>query len=175
MNRRDVAVQGMAAIFHQLSQWNKTSAPHRLLAMIHFGSTARGIVKPATDIDVLCIFNSFPAEHLEKRTMLELFEANTQTPLKTLKNEGLDWTLSVLPRTQDQLEYFSPLFLDLALEGKVVLDSQLVGANFIASILAWQKKHGAYKTSPAEGGYWMLSKNPGQPGLQNFSRWDDAI
>ena len=80
-----------------------------------------------------------------------------------------------LLRTQDQLEYFSPLFLDMALEGKIVFHFQLVGANFIASILARQKKHGASKTSPAEGGYWMLSKNPGQPGFQNFSRWDDAI
>ena len=85
-----------------------------LIALVLFGSHARGDARPDSDWDLLIIARNLPQRHLSRYRMLK-----EQLP------PSWRGRISILAKTPAEFEAaLSPLYLDIALDGRILYDPQ---------------------------------------------------
>ena len=89
------------------------SLADRLVAVVLFGSRARGEAAPDSDWDLLVIAEELPSGALSRRLFL-----------KGLLPPACRGAVSIIARTRAEFDsHISSLYLDLALDGKVLHDT----------------------------------------------------
>lgn len=141
------AVQQTAAVLAAL----KRSLGDRLVAVVLFGSRARGEADEHSDWDLLLVARDLPQKpfqrHLHLKQMLPA-----------------DWRgrVAILAKTPAELEsYLSSLFLDIALDGIVLHDSQDYMAARLARLRRLIRDRGLQRTQRQHDLVWRWRRFPG--------------
>ena len=123
----------------------------RLVAVVLFGSRARGEANEHSDWDLLLVAHDLPRKpfqrHLQLKQMLPA-----------------DWRgkVAILAKTPSELEsYLSSLFLDIALDGIILYDSQDYMASRLARLRRLIRDQGLQRTQMQRDLVWRWQRFPG--------------
>jgi hypothetical protein len=91
----------------------KNHFAENLIALVVFGSYARGDFRESSDIDLFVIIEGLPQRHFERTTLMS-----------SLLTPNFSRRITAIAKTKREfLSSFPPLYLDLALDGQVAYDT----------------------------------------------------
>ncbi len=123
----------------------------RLLAVVLFGSRARGESSAGSDWDLLVIASALP----DKPFPRHLF-------LKSLLPPGCRGAVSLLARTPEEFEaHLASIHLEIALDGQVLYDPMGYAADRLGHLLELINDAGLYRERVEAGTVWRWSNGPG--------------
>ena len=141
---RGISEQGMAALQRGLAE--------RLVAVILFGSRARGEASAESDWDLLVIAEGLPEKPFERYLFM-----------KRLLPTGCR-VVSLLAKTCEEFEAHLPsLYLDIALDGQILYDPRGYAAERMAALRRLIEKMGLYREHTEAGDVWRWEKEPSGP------------
>ena len=135
------------------SQWGDD-----LLAVIQFGSTARGPLKRETDLDLLIVRKDFPATREMRRQLEEDAESLFARSQEELQRLGYAIDLSPLVWGESRFRSFSKLYLDMSGEGVICYDKTGLAAKVMERTRSWMKETGVERVQKGLKWYWRLNK-----------------
>lgn len=104
----------------------------RLISIVQFGSTVKGVpLKNDFDIDLFYVLSDYPEARVERFREFAKIEIALQPYLDEFAQGGKNLILSPILRIQSDAACFSPLYLDMTLQSKILFDSD----NFFARLL----------------------------------------
>jgi predicted nucleotidyltransferase len=122
----------------------------RLLAVVLFGSRARGDATEASDWDLLVVAEDLPQRPFER----QLFVGQALW-------RKCDIAVSVLAKTPQELEASVPsLYLDIALDGCILYDPQGYAAEKLAAVRRLIERLGLRRERTDAGDLWRWEKEP---------------
>lgn len=125
----------------------------RLVAVVLFGSRARGDAHDGSDWDMLVIAEGLPESHFQRHVYL-----------KRLLPPGARGEVSLISRTAAEFEANLPsLYLDIALDGRVLYDPDLYVTQRLATLKRIIRRKGLYREHTPDGDVWRWKKAPVQP------------
>ena len=128
----------------------KAGLGHRLVAVILFGSRARGEASASSDWDMLVIAEDLPKKVFERRALLR----------RSLPPRYRS-AISVLAKTPQEFEAHLPsLYLDIALDGHVLYDRQDYAADKLAALRRLIQRAGLYRERTPAGDVWRWRREP---------------
>lgn len=132
----------------------------RLKAIVLFGSRARGDHHPDSDWDLLVIAEALPEGRLDR-----------YQELKRLLPPGTRGAAAMLATTPEEFEAHLPeLYLDIALDGKVVYDRAGYAAGRLAELRRVIDKAGLYRERTTAGYVWKWRTPPTGPWSIDWER-----
>ena len=132
------------------------------MSFVVYGSVARGSAAPGSDVDILLVFRALPpARHDRFRLWYgALEELRVRHGRLCADGHPFDW--SVLALTVDEATYHSPLYLDMTVESRLVLDRGGFFVGVLDDLRARMRELGTRRVElPAGGWYWDL-----KPGMR---------
>ena len=124
----------------------------RLVAVVLFGSRARGDAHEGSDWDVLVIAKGLPERMFDRNLRLRrlLFDAGG--------------TVSVIAKTPDEFERHLPsLYLDIATDGRILFDPHGYAAARLTELQSIIHEAGLYRVRTDAGDLWRWRRPPRQP------------
>ena len=95
----------------------------RLMVMAIFGSWARGVATPASDLDLLIVAEPLPPSRMKRvREFRPVADATRAVRSRVWSHQGPEIELSPVFKTPEELAAGSPLYLDMTLWSVVLLD-----------------------------------------------------
>ncbi|HEC35029.1 MAG TPA: nucleotidyltransferase domain-containing protein [Anaerolineae bacterium] len=144
MNQKpDVLAEVVAAL--------KRGLGDRLVAVLLFGSRARGEADEGSDWDLLVIARELPDRTLERHMRLK-------------KALPVAWRgrVAILARTPEEFEArLSSLYLDIALDGIVLYDPDDYMTRRLAGLRRLIEERGLYRERVRDGLVWRWERFPG--------------
>jgi len=141
-------------IAHRIIKEYKNYLGDKLIAIVLFGSRARGDHKEKSDFDILIIASDLPERYLARMGYI-------REPLI-----NFDESISIIAKTPEEFDSFFPsLYLDIALDGKLLLDKD----GFMKGRLEKIKeiiKASALKRVENEGEFIWKWNSPKKPGWE---------
>ncbi len=127
----------------------------RLVAVVLFGSRARGDAREESDWDLLVIANDLPPGVLERQFVL----SHALPP-------GIRGAVSVLAKTPEEFEENVPsLYLDIALDGKILYDPTGYARKHLDALRTVIEQAGLRRRRTQAGDIWYWERQPPD-------RWD---
>ena len=121
-----------------------------LISMVLFGSRARGDARGTSDYDILIITKGLPAKPFRRKLFI-------RTPLKGQFEEKL----CIIAKTPDEvLSTFPSFFLDLSLDGIILLDRDQFFGNLQKKIKGIISQAGLRRKKHNGEYYWEWQKPP---------------
>ncbi|MEW6218128.1 MAG: nucleotidyltransferase domain-containing protein [Thermodesulfobacteriota bacterium] len=137
-----------------------------LWAFVVFGSVARGVPRPDSDLDCLIVADPLPAGRVSR---VVAFEAGVEDPLApalvSLRSRfGISPALSPIIKTPAEVAAGSPLFLDMVEASDIRYDREGFFAGYLASLGQRLLALGARKVALGSAWYWLLTPSlvPGE-------------
>ena len=125
----------------------------RLIAVVLFGSHARGDADEDSDWDLLVIAQGLPEDAWDRH----LFFVNSM-PIDCRSG------ISIVARTPEEFEMrITPLDLDIALDGEILFDPQQYAEEKLNYIKELIKDSGLYRERTEAGDLWQWEKQPTGP------------
>jgi len=122
----------------------------RLVAVVLYGSRARGEESPASDWDLLVIAEGLPERSFQRHLFF-----------KRLLPPGCCEAVSILARTSKEFESYLPsLYLDIALDGRILYDPKTYAGARFAKLQALIVESGLYRERRPAGDLWRWRKEP---------------
>jgi uncharacterized protein len=122
----------------------------RLLAVVLFGSRARGDANQTSDWDMLVIAQNLPEKPFARRLYLK--------QLLPLSCRG---AVSILARTPTEFKAHLPsLYLDIALDGRVLHDPTGYVTREMVALKLLMKQVGLYREKTSAGEIWRWQTEP---------------
>ena len=122
-----------------------------LIALVLFGSRARGEQRRASDWDIFVLASSLPVSPMKR-----------YAGLRSLRNEESDGGVSFLAKTQMEFEEgFPSFYLDLALDGLILYDTDGYMEAKLRRIREIIKETGLIRERIPGGFLWEWKKYPG--------------
>jgi len=141
-----------AYIRNSLNTKTKKALPFNIKAVLLFGSTARGIKAPDSDLDLLVIADGINAKR-HRRGM----------EIASIKRSFPEFSLDILLLTESEVlsnfRNHNPLFLDIAEEGIIILDYE----NFLHQLIAETKEYIKRRGIKRFGDGWIFPVEKGTP------------
>lgn len=123
---------------------------NRLVAVILFGSRARGEASDSSDWDMLVIAEDLPKKVFARRALL----VRSLPP----RYRG---AISILAKTPEEFESHLPsLYLDIALDGRILYDRQNYAAQKLAALRRLIQRVGLYRERTPAGDVWRWRQEP---------------
>ncbi len=137
-------------ILRQIVSALREGLGNRLVAVILFGSRARGDASDSSDWDILVIAEDLPSKVFARRALL----------LQALP-QRYRGAISVLAKTPEEFEAHLPsLYLDIALDGRILYDWQNYAAQKLAALRRLIQRVGLYRERTPAGDVWRWRKEP---------------
>ena len=131
----------------------RTALSANLISIVLFGSRARGDVREESDWDFFVI-----AEELSKKA----FERHLF--LKQLAPSDCRGEVSFVAKTPEEFEaYLSSLYLDIALDGKILYDPKGYAFQRLAMLRQLIKRKGLVREKSGKEMCWQWLRGPTQP------------
>lgn len=122
----------------------------RLVAVVLFGSRARGDALPESDWDLLVIAKGLPQHPFDRHVLL-----------KRLLPADLRGEISILAKTPEEFESSLPaLYLDVALDGRILYDPRGYAADRMGTLRRMIDEAGLYRERTAAGDVWQWRNPP---------------
>lgn len=136
----------------------------KLVSLAVFGSVARGAMKSDSDIDLLVVVESLPRGRLARVRDFEQVEIAVADRLREAEQHGIHTTLAPVFKTREEVEYGSPLFLDMTDQAKMLFDRDDFLRNYLKRLAIRLKQLGAKRIYRGGGYYWLLKPDlkPGE-------------
>ncbi len=136
---------------------------HRLVSVAVFGSVARGTMRHDSDIDLLVVVDDLPRGRIPRVRDFDLVETAVEGELKQAERLGIFTRLSPVIKAPAEVQYGSPLFLDMTLHVRILADRDEFLSRYLDQLRARLQELGARRVRRGGGYYWILK--PGyQPG-----------
>ena len=133
-----------------------------LVSFVVYGSVARGTAAPGSDADVLLVFRALPARRHERFAIWHRALEEVRAAHGAVLADGHPFDWSVLPLTIDEATYHSPLYLDITLDGRILLDRDGFFASVLDGLRARMRALGSRRVELPDGSwYWDL-----KPGMR---------
>jgi predicted nucleotidyltransferase len=131
-----------------------------LLSVVVYGSVARGTASPGADVDVLLVFRDLPKGRHDRFLVWyrALEELRAEHGRIVADGHAFDW--SVLPLTADEAAYHSPLYLDMTVDARLLLDRGAFFARVLDGLRARMREAGSRRV-PLPDGSWYWDLKPG--------------
>ena len=140
--RRDIPEQAVAALREGLGE--------RLVAVVLFGSRARGDAYPESDWDLLILAEGLPENPLER-----------QLSVSRLLPSKLPAAISAVAKTPREFEAgLTSLCLDIALDGQILYDPVAYAADRLAMLRRLLAEAGLYRERTEAGDQWRWRTEP---------------
>lgn len=94
----------------------------RLLSVVLYGSVARGEAEKHSDIDVLVTGDPIPVPYYERLELIRSAEASVAPLRSRLEGEGYFAELAVLIKRKEDIDWHTPILLDITEDGKILYD-----------------------------------------------------
>jgi len=143
------------AILREVKQYYKT----RLVSCIIFGSVARGTPTNYSDIDLLIIAEKLPRGRVKRIREFEKIEDRLLNLLSKLVKLGIHTCISPVIKSRDEVEFGSPLFLDMIDDRVVLFDRNNFFKKKVNSLKKKLKNTGAKRVKKENYWYWILDPN----------------
>lgn len=131
--------------------WRETLAK-RLVSLVLFGSLARGDAGEQSDIDLLVIAEGLPSSLADRRRPL-VEEWRRVQAARDLPS--VEWNLVV--KTPAEARFHSPLFLDIVLDGILLVDRDGFFEGVLQEMRARMRELGSRRVFLSDGSwYWDL-------------------
>jgi uncharacterized protein len=122
----------------------------RLVAVVLFGSRARGDARVDSDWDLLVLAEGLPDNPFDR----QLF-------LGRLLPSDIPAAITVVAKTPNEFEAYLPsLYLDIALDGQVLHDPTGYAADRLATLRGLIKEAGLHRESTEAGDMWQWEREP---------------
>jgi predicted nucleotidyltransferase len=134
-----------------------------LVSFVIFGSVARGRAAPGSDADVLLVFRSLPARRHDRflKWYRALEELRATHGALLADGHPFDWAVQAL--TVEEARYHSPLYLDITLEGRLLVDRGGFFGGVLDGLRTRLRELGSRRVELADGSwYWDL-----KPGMRS--------
>ncbi len=135
----------------------------RLVSLALFGSVARGRMGPDSDIDLLIVADPLPAGRMARVREFDAVEAALAADLEAAARAGVHTYLSPVFKTRAEVDWGSPLFLDMTLDARLLYDRDSFFARRLDALRARLQALGSQRKQLGGGYYWVL-KPDWQPG-----------
>lgn len=123
----------------------------RLLAVVLFGSRARGDADAGSDWDLLVVARDLPQRPFRRHLFL-----------KRLLPPEWRGQVAILAKTPEEFDaYLPPVFLDIALDGVVLYDAQGYMAKRLAALRRLIRKQGLRRVQAGRDLVWQWKRLPG--------------
>jgi uncharacterized protein len=132
----------------------------RLVAVVLFGSRARGDAKTWSDWDLLVIAEGLPENPFDRQLLIN-----------RLLFGKCDGGVSVIGRTPLEFESHLPsLYLDIALDGQVLYDPVGYAAKRLATLRRLVEEAGLYREHTPAGDIWRWKEPPPGPWVMSWEK-----
>lgn len=137
----------------------------RLIALVLFGSVARGTQRPDSDIDLLVVAAPLPPLRMARVIEFEAVEDLLAPQRLAARALGVRAEFSPLIRTPAELEAGSFAFLDIPSEGLFLFDPAGIARDYFDRLALRLKTQGAERRFSNGAPYWLLKPDarPGAP------------
>jgi len=152
-------------LLHSLLQACRDLYGERLVALAVFGSWARGVATPESDLDILVVADPLPRGRMKRLDEFGAVEHATEAVRADLWQDAAQSTpLSPVFKTPDELQAGSPLYLDMTLWRMVLHDRGGVLEQYLAALAGRMAQLGSRRTETKGGAYWDYKPNmtPGE-------------
>jgi predicted nucleotidyltransferase len=137
-----VAKQAVSALYATLGE--------RLIAVVLYGSRARGDARADSDWDLLVLAEGLPEDLFERHLLL-----NQLLPLAP--GDGI----TALAKTPAEFEARLPsLYLDLALDGQILYDPRGYATERLTALRRLIESTGLYRERTKDGDIWRWTREP---------------
>jgi predicted nucleotidyltransferase len=141
-------ITSTAAVVHGLAR----GLGEGLVGVVLFGSRARGDASAESDWDLLVVAGGLPSSELRR-----------QVTLKRLIPREMRGAVSIMSMSLAEFEKcLSSVFLDIALDGKVLFDRGGVVVERLESIRTMIRGVGLRRVRTPMGDTWLWKENPGR-------------
>ncbi len=131
----------------------RTALGDRLVAVVLFGSRARGEAREDSDWDVLVIAGVLPESHWERYRLIRQALLGVR-----------GGTVSVVAKTLEEFEsHVVPLYLDIALDGQACFDPTGYAEKKLSQLRWIIERKGLYRERTAAGDLWRWKTPPVRP------------
>jgi len=149
---RDIPMQAVEGLHAGLAE--------RLVAVVLFGSRARGDDKEGSDWDLLVIVEGLPERAMERRWFL-----------KRLLPEESRGAISILARTPAEFERrLASVYLDIALDGRILYDPQGYASEWLDRVKRLIERAGLYRERTPWGDRWLWEEQPSHPWVLEWEK-----
>lgn len=124
----------------------------RLVAVVLFGSRARGEAADGSDWDLLVVAKDLPTSPLERHFLL-----------KKLLPAGCEGVSLLTREPQEFEDHLSSLYLDIALDGKVLYDPTGLIRRRLEALRKMVEDLGLYRERTEAGLEWRWKASPAGP------------
>ena len=152
-------------LFHSLRLSGCEVYGDRLVSLAVFGSWARGVATPESDLDILVVADPLPRGRMKRLDEFEAVERATQPTCELVwPDAARSLSLSPVLKTPDELQAGSPLYLDMTLWRIVLHDRDGVLERYLSKLADRMAQLGSRRTETKGGAYWDYkpSMTPGE-------------
>jgi uncharacterized protein len=150
-------------LIHALDEACRSVYRDRLRSLAIFGSVARGVQRPDSDIDLLIVATGLPAGRLARVAEFDAVEGRLEPELAAAAGAGVHTRLSPVFKSPEEVEFGSPLFLDMTRDVLLLQDRENLLQNRLQRLGKRLEELGSKRIDSGSGYYWVLKPNY-QPG-----------
>ena len=148
----DIPMQAVRALRGALGE--------RLIAVVLFGSQARGDATPESDWDLLVIAHGLPEKFFERHLLLK----------RALPIESRG-SISILGRTPEEFERrLASIYLDITLDGQILFDPSGYAARWLRQVENLIEQKGLYRERTEAGDMWKWKTQPTAPWVLEWEK-----
>ena len=139
----------------------------RLTSIVLYGSVGRGLFSPESDIDLLIVIKDAPRSRYDR--FMEYYNnvyKKIEQDIRTEQKNGLNLQLSVIIKTDTEVLYGSPLFIEMVDNCVLLYDLDKFFEETLDQIRERMEKYGSKKIQFKGRYYWKLKSD---------YKWGDTI
>lgn len=128
----------------------------RLVAVVLFGSVARGDAGAGSDVDLLIVARDLPEGQFARKGLLAAADLAFEADVAAAEAEGVEVRLARLVRTPEEAARVIPLYLDMTEDAVLLLDRGGFFAGVLDRLRASLRRYGAKRVRLGSTWYWDL-------------------
>jgi len=122
-----------------------------------FGSVARGEAKRSSDVDILVVSDRFEGSIASRIDSLSFVDEVVRDEVRFLGAHGYRTAPNLMPLRSEEAERVPVLFLDLAVNAKILIDEEGLMTRILSRLKARLELAGSKRVETGGGGwYWDL-------------------